>query len=83
MNWKRNIQLRDLEPEQKVELACQSCSYVRFTNAGDLIKSRSDQNLYLDEVETRLSCGHRGCTGRVILALLHQGKVSGFIGGMP
>ena len=82
MNWKTNIQVRDLDQEQRIEFTCQSCRHVRFASVGSLVRARHDTNLYCDEIEAREKCGHRGCTGRVMLALLHQDKVSGFVGGM-
>ena len=82
MNWKTNIQVRDLDQAQRIEFTCQSCRHVRFASVVSLIKARSDSGLYVDEIEVRERCGHRGCTGRVMLALLHQDKVSGFVGGM-
>jgi hypothetical protein len=37
---------------------------------------------YIDEVERALRCGSRFCRGHVRIALIHDGKNEGFVGGM-
>jgi hypothetical protein len=37
---------------------------------------------YLDEIEQALKCAGRLCNGPVRIALIHDGKTEGFVGGM-
>ncbi len=48
-------------------------------SAGDLTAYAA---LYLDEAERRIKCRTRACRGAVRLALIHQTKMQGFVGGM-
>ena len=40
------------------------------------------EQAYLDEVERALRCAGRSCRGPVRIALIHDGKNEGFVGGM-
>ncbi len=40
------------------------------------------QHAYLDEVEYGLHCSNRFCRGGVRIALIHDDKTEGFVGGM-
>ena len=40
------------------------------------------EQAYLDEVERGLKCASRTCHGPVRIALIHDGKTEGFVGGM-
>ena len=40
------------------------------------------EQAYLDEVERALKCANQTCQGPVRLALIHDGKTEGFVGGM-
>ena len=72
MNWKTAIQVRDLSPEDRLELTCRKCGHLRYLTA----------MLYLDEVEARALCSQHGCKGQMRIALPAQGETSGFIGGI-
>ncbi len=82
MGWKQDLQVRDLEPDQRLELTCRSCGHVRFVTAGKLSQDRDSRTLYLDEVETKTLCIRLGCRGKVRLALIGTTDVGGFVGGM-
>lgn len=81
MNWKATLQVRDLEPDRKVELLCRSCGFMRYVTGKHFIRSREDMNLWVDEAEVREQCLR--CKGPVRLIQYHQHKVSGWVGGMP
>jgi hypothetical protein len=40
------------------------------------------EQAYPDEVERALKCASRKCHGPVRIALIHDGKTEGFVGGM-
>ncbi len=82
MNWKRNIQVRDLEPSHKLEISCKSCGHVHYLTRTQICVSPEIGFQYLDEVEKEIICKARGCKGNVRLAITHTGKTSGFVGGM-
>ena len=82
MGWKQDLQVRDLESDQRLELTCRSCGHVRFVTAGELLQDRDNRTFYLDEVETKTTCIRFGCRGKVRLALIGMSDVGGFIGGI-
>ncbi|MEN3930699.1 hypothetical protein WJT86_06425 [Microvirga sp. W0021] len=82
MSWKQNLQLRDLEPRQKIEFTCRSCGKVHFRTAEQLLTDEDRQYLYLDELESKETCNQRGCHGEVRLMLLGIARMGGFTGGM-
>ncbi len=82
MGWKQDLQVRDLEPDQRLELTCRSCGHVRFMTAGSLLQDRDKRTLYLDEVEAKAACIRRGCRGTIRLALIGVSDVGGFVGGL-
>ncbi len=82
MNWKTDLKLSDLEDSAPVEIACRVCGQIRTTTAAALLTDPSLQQCYLDEVERALKCAARSCRGAVRIALIHDGKTEGFVGGM-
>lgn len=83
MNWKKDLQLRDLDPSQPIEVTCRVCSYGRNEWPAELLARHLDWgNFYLDEVEAELRCVRRGCTGRVRVSLARPGDTEAFVGGM-
>ena len=40
------------------------------------------EHLHLDDVERPLNCASRTCHGPVRIAVTHDGKTEGFVGGM-
>lgn len=82
MNWKRNLQVGDLEAGQRLEMTCTSCGHVHYLTPEAVNASPERVFLYLDELEAETVCRTRGCRGRVRLALLRKGDTSGFVGGL-
>jgi ribosomal protein L37E len=82
VSWKRDLKLSDLESPQRIEITCRRCGKSRYETAGELLARRGFRSLYIDEAEHALTCRDRFCRGRVRVALVHEGKVEGFIGGM-
>jgi hypothetical protein len=82
MNWKTDLQLRDLEPDQVMEFTCTTCGHVHHCDA--LVKQVHPELLFawLDEIERDEVCKKMGCLGRVRLAIYHRSETSGFIGGL-
>ncbi len=84
MTWKHDIQLGDLDGEQKIELTCRRCGHSRYERVSDLLERETmTPQAYLDEVEARLACRRRGCRGGVRITLAEGGETSGFVGGLP
>jgi len=82
MNWKRNIQARDLEPHERLEITCKTCGHVHYLTRAKICVSPEREFLYLDEIEGETICKARGCGGAVRLAITHNDKTSGFVGGL-
>ena len=82
MNWKRELQLRDLEPDQRLEMTCKTCGHVHYRFARELQIHNELLFAWLDELERDECCHKRGCHGKVRLALCHDHTTSGFIGGL-
>lgn len=82
MNWKSDLQLADLDACTRLEITCRVCALVRYEEAGTLLGRAEFRYAYLDEVERHLKCARRGCRGDVRLALIHDDKTEGFVGGM-
>ncbi len=82
MNWKSQVQLRDLDHAARFELTCRRCGTVRFVTAGELLALGDFGHLWLDEVERRARCRQRGCGGVMRLAMPHAGEAKGFVGGI-
>lgn len=82
MNWKTNMQVRDLEHGQRIEVTCRSCGHVHFLTREGILKAPQREFLYLDELERETVCRARGCRGTVRIALVRKGDASGFVGGM-
>ena len=82
MNWKTNLQVRDLEPSQRLEVTCKVCGHVHYLTRKQIVQSRERDFLHLDEVERETICKARGCHGMVRIALIRSGETSGFVGGL-
>ncbi|MDC7684716.1 hypothetical protein PQU92_15635 [Asticcacaulis sp. BYS171W] len=83
MNWKTETCLGDLDTEAQLEVTCRVCDHMRYELAGELWKRKGFKALYLDEVETRLTCGARKCGGGVRLQIMLDLREEGFVAGMP
>ncbi|MEM7621542.1 MAG: hypothetical protein AAF228_14055 [Pseudomonadota bacterium] len=82
MSWKDEIQIRDLDPEQVLEMTCKSCGHVHHYDAADLQEKQDLFSLKLSEVEERERCRSWGCSGKVRLSIYHDNSHSGFVGGL-
>ena len=84
MNWKAHLQLRDLDPEQRLEATCKHCGHVHFITPAQVMRQSIERGLlYVDELEAETLCMARGCRGIVRLAMVRSGETSGFVGGLP
>ena len=81
-SWKDTLQLRDLDPAQRLELTCKACGHVHYLTASTAITSPKHGRLTLSEIERLSVCKARGCKGRVRMALVRKGDASGFVGGL-
>jgi len=82
MNWKHELQLRDLPADQRLELTCKQCGHTHYRTARELQARPELSFCWLDEIESDECCHRRGCHGRVRLALCHDHSTSGFVGGL-
>jgi len=82
VNWKTDLRLSDLEGLAPIEIACRVCGQTRTETAAALLRQPGLEQAYLDEAERALKCANRFCRGRVRIALIHDGKNEGFVGGM-
>jgi hypothetical protein len=82
MNWKTELQVRDLEQGQRLEMTCKTCGHVHYLIPAQIMCEPEREFLYLDEVERETVCKARKCYGKVRMALVRKGVASGFVGGM-
>lgn len=82
MTWKTAIQVRDLDPDDRLELVCRQCGHLRYLTGASLQARKGADDLYLDEIEAKARCTQRGCNGTVRMALPPRGDTSGFVGGI-
>lgn len=80
--WKENVQVRDLDEGQRLEITCKSCGHVHYLTRKLVCTSPEREFLYLDEVERETVCKARGCRGAVRLAMVRNGDTSAFVGGL-
>ncbi|HXF89962.1 MAG TPA: hypothetical protein VNK48_16560 [Xanthobacteraceae bacterium] len=79
MSWKHELKVADLDAMMQIEATCRRCGLVRYESRETL---EALAQAYLDEVERRLRCRDRACRGAVRIALIHKGRMEGFVGGM-
>jgi len=82
MNWKRELQLRDIEKGQRIEAACKRCGHTHYVDVTSLQQQPELQFIYIDELERMSVCKARRCGGSVRLALVHDRDTEGFVGGL-
>ena len=82
MNWKTDLKLADLDPDTAIEIVCKRCGLARYETQTQLLESMDFKNAYLDQVECSMHCANRFCRGGVRIALIHDDKNEGFVGGM-
>ena len=81
-SWKQNVQVRDLDADQKPEITCKTCRHVHYLTRDIICRSAEREFLYLDEIERETICRARGCSGAVRLAMVRKGDTSAFVGGL-
>ena len=82
MNWKTDLKFTDLDATTAIEIVCKRCGLARYETQAKLLERLDFRNAYLDEVEYSLHCANRFCRGGVRIALVHDDKNEGFVGGM-
>ncbi len=82
MNWKTDLKLSDLDTQSQIEVTCRKCGLSHYEHVAQLLSRPGMKQTYLDETERLLRCGNRFCRGPVRIALIHDGKTEGFVGGM-
>ncbi len=82
MNWKTDLKLADLDAATRIEVTCKRCGLCRYEPQAALLRQPELAQAYLDEVEHALRCSNRFCRGAVRVALIHDDKTEGFVGGM-
>ncbi len=86
MSWKHEIQLRDLDGDQSIEVICRRCNDAYYEVVSNLRESAAaglTPFSYLDEVERSLACKRWGCAGAVTISLAGNAETSAFVGGLP
>jgi hypothetical protein len=82
VNWRSNIQILDLEPDDRLELTCRKCGIFRWLTGAELLARKGKERLTLGEVEKRARCRQRGCGGTMRLAMPAPEDTAGFVGGI-
>lgn len=89
MGWKSERQLLDLDPGHRIELNCEPGGYgsAAMPTVEEVIRKfaargvEEPQQLYLDEIEVRLTC--RNCRRRMVILNVDEDQGEAFQGGMP
>lgn len=82
MSWKSNIQVRDLDPSERITATCKICRNIQHMTKAMICISPEREFLYLDELEAETICRARGCRGAVRLEMSAPEETSGFTGGL-
>lgn len=82
MNWKTNIQIWDLDANDRLELTCRKCGTMRWLTGKELRSRNGKEHLTLGEVERRAKCRQRGCGNAMRLAMPAPQDTAGFVGGI-
>lgn len=82
MNWRRNIQILDLNADDRLELTCRKCGTLRWLTGAELQSRKGKERLTLGEVEERAKCRQRGCGAAMRLAMPAPQDTAGFVGGI-
>jgi len=82
MAWKKQLQLLDIDPSQRIECRCTGCRYVWYELPSSHLHKSHMRQLCLDEFEKRLYCRQWNCKGRIVIALNNEQETEGFQGGL-
>jgi hypothetical protein len=82
VNWKTNIQILDLAPDDRLELTCRLCKTTRWLSGSECKARKGLGHLTLSDVERRARCKKRGCFGTMRLAMPSAQDTVGFVGGI-
>lgn len=82
MNWKQDLRLDDLPPEERLEALCRECGAHKYYSAEALLERPEFEHAHLDEVEAALRCHRRRCGGRVRVFRADPGDTEAFVGGL-
>lgn len=82
MNWKTDLRLDDLPPEERLEAFCLECGAHQYYPAGVLMEREALRHACLDEVEKILRCHRKRCFGPVRLFRADPGDTEAFVGGL-
>lgn len=82
MNWRSNIQILDLDANDRLELTCKKCGTFRWLTGAELQDRKGKERLTLGEVESRARCRQRGCGGAMRMAMPASQDTAGFVGGI-
>lgn len=82
MNWKNELQLSDLDPDQVLEFMCIRCGHTHLKRAAELQAENSMIWAWLDQIEGDEVCKKRGCSGNTRMSIYHNNSTSGFVGGL-
>jgi hypothetical protein len=82
VSWKTDLKLSDLEANIRIEVTCRKCGLGHYEQVAQVLARPGMKHAYLDEAERLLRCANRFCHGPVRIALIHDDKTEGFVGGM-
>lgn len=83
MNWKTDLRLDDLPPDERLEALCRRCGAHKYYRARDLLETREEfRHAHLDEVEAALHCHRRRCGAGIRLYRADPGETEAFVGGL-
>ena len=82
MNWRSNIQILDLNADDRLELTCRKCGTLRWLTGAELQSRKGKERLTLGEVEQRAKCRQQGCGSAMRLAMPAPQDTAGFVGGI-
>jgi hypothetical protein len=82
VSWKTQLQLLDMEGDERIEARCCTCGYVWYERPAYHQHKSHMRQLFLDEFEARLRCKQWNCKGKIKIALTSEDETEGFQGGL-
>ncbi len=84
MGWQADIQLQDLDAEERLHLTCRKCGYGWHFKLGDLPTHPVHKYLYVDEVPSLTPCPQMGCGSQDLrIARRTVSETETFTAGLP